>query len=97
MAGQYVDYNCVLPISKAMIILLAEYVVYFLIALYFDNVLANESGVRRRPWCGRRAPRRASQARSCVPPCCMTLTQWPLSSELETVRPASPMGRSLSV
>ena len=49
--GQYVDYNCVLPISRCMIILLVEAVVYFLIALYLDNVLANESGVRRRPWC----------------------------------------------
>ena len=51
VADQYRDYSCVLPISKAMLILLAEAVLYFLIALYLDNVLSNESGVRRRPWC----------------------------------------------
>lgn len=27
-----------------------QWLVYFLLAIYLDNVLANESGVRQRPW-----------------------------------------------
>lgn len=49
--NEYVDYRCVLSIQTCMIILLVEALVYFAIAIFLDNVLPNESGVRRPPWC----------------------------------------------
>ena len=57
VVGQYVDYQCVLPVSGCIGILAAEAALYFLLALYFDNVFANENGVRRRPWCAPMQPR----------------------------------------
>lgn len=48
--NEYVDYRCVLSIQTCMIILLVEALVYFAIAIFLDNVLPNESGVRRPPW-----------------------------------------------
>lgn len=46
----YKDYSCVLNINQVFNILLLEWIVYFILAVYFDNVFANENGVRRRPW-----------------------------------------------
>jgi ABC-type multidrug transport system ATPase subunit len=48
--GQYVDYDCVLPLGSLLWILFAEWLLYGVLAVYLDNVLANESGVRQRPW-----------------------------------------------
>ena len=49
--SKYTDYNCVLPVSRCLDILIAEAVVYFVAAIYFDNVFADTNGVRRKPWC----------------------------------------------
>ena len=49
--NQYVDYDCVLPVSRCLDILVAEAVIYFIAAIYFDNVFADQNGVRRTPWC----------------------------------------------
>ncbi len=49
--NKYTDYNCVLPVSRCLDILIAEALIYFVAAIYFDNVFADENGVRRKPWC----------------------------------------------
>ena len=48
---KYTDYDCVLPVSRCIDILVAEAFIYFVAAIYFDNVFADENGVRRKPWC----------------------------------------------
>ena len=44
----YRDYSCVLSAQQGLIFLAIEWIVYFFIAIYLDNLLPNESGVRRR-------------------------------------------------
>ena len=51
MPGQYHDYECVLSISSCMLILLGEAVGFLLLAVYFDNVLPDENGMRQPLWC----------------------------------------------
>ena len=46
----YWDFDCVLPIGTSMGILALEFIVYTLIGIYLDNVLANENGVKKKPW-----------------------------------------------
>lgn len=36
--------------DAAVSLLLLQWLLYFVLAVYLDNVLANESGVRQRPW-----------------------------------------------
>ena len=48
--SKYTDYNCVLPVSRCLDILIAEALVYFVAAIYFDNVFADTNGVRKKPW-----------------------------------------------
>ena len=48
--NQYVDYDCVLPVSRCLDFLIAEAVIYFVAAIYFDNVFADQIGVRQKPW-----------------------------------------------
>lgn len=43
----YRDYSCVLPARDALVYLTIEWLLYFCIAIYLDNILPNESGVRR--------------------------------------------------
>ena len=44
------NYSCVLSIGTIINIYALEYVLYFIVAVYLDNVLKNENGVARRPW-----------------------------------------------
>ena len=46
--GVYRDYSCVLTAQQVLVFLTIEWLVYFFIAIYLDNILANESGVRKR-------------------------------------------------
>jgi len=48
--GRYIDYDCVLPIGSTYVILVAQWIIYFILAIYLDNVLADENGVRRPLW-----------------------------------------------
>ena len=43
----YQDFECVLSVEQCLTYLAIEAVVYFLLAVYLDNVLPNEQGVRR--------------------------------------------------
>jgi len=47
---RYVNYSCVLSIGTIINIYALEYVLYFVVAVYLDNILKNENGVARRPW-----------------------------------------------
>ncbi|KAI7842323.1 hypothetical protein COHA_003963 [Chlorella ohadii] len=50
-AGVYQDWDCVFNITQVLWVLFFEFVVYFLIAVYLDHVLADENGVRKgTPW-----------------------------------------------
>ena len=42
----YRDYQCILSLNGIFWILLIEWVVYLLIAVYLDNILPNENGIR---------------------------------------------------
>ena len=46
----YWDFNCVFPIGNMLAILALEFIVYTILGVYLDNVLANENGVRKKPW-----------------------------------------------
>jgi hypothetical protein len=45
----YRDYQCVLPLNTALIILVAHWIVYLILAVYLDNILPNENGTRYPP------------------------------------------------
>uniref|UniRef100_A0A061SDE8 Abc transporter a family member 2-like n=2 Tax=Tetraselmis sp. GSL018 TaxID=582737 RepID=A0A061SDE8_9CHLO len=49
-ANRYIDNDCVMPIGTILEILAIEFFAYLLLALYLDNVLKNENGVRRPLW-----------------------------------------------
>lgn len=44
------DFECVFPVGNILTILFIEAIVYVLIAVYLNNVLADENGVRKKPW-----------------------------------------------
>lgn len=44
------DFDCVFPVGNILTILFIEAIVYVLIAVYLNNVLADENGVRKKPW-----------------------------------------------
>lgn len=48
--GVYQDFNCVLSVQTVLVFLTLEAIAYFFIALYLDNILANNHGVRKKPW-----------------------------------------------
>ena len=48
MPGLYHDYACVLSVHQVLSYLALEWAAYLALALYLDNVLPNESGVRRK-------------------------------------------------
>ena len=47
----YFDGDCVMSLGNVHLILLLQAVVYLILGLYLDNVIPNEKGVRRQPWC----------------------------------------------
>lgn len=49
--GQYRDSACVLPIGSCLLILLGEAIGFLLLAVYCDNVLPDENGMRQPLWC----------------------------------------------
>eukprot|EP01025_Chloroclados_australasicus_P050566 TRINITY_DN5830_c0_g3_i2.p1 TRINITY_DN5830_c0_g3~~TRINITY_DN5830_c0_g3_i2.p1 ORF type:complete len:1015 (-),score=90.81 TRINITY_DN5830_c0_g3_i2:310-3354(-) len=46
----YVDLTCVFSLGQIYLIFLAQWFVYFILAMYLDCVIPNENGVRRPPW-----------------------------------------------
>ncbi|PSC73682.1 ABC transporter A family member 2 [Micractinium conductrix] len=49
--GVYQNFECVMPLPTVFVILALEFVIYFLLAVFLDHVLADENGVRKgRPW-----------------------------------------------
>ena len=52
LPGQYHDNACVLPIGSCLLILFGEAIGFLLLAIYFDNVLPDENGMRQSLWCG---------------------------------------------
>jgi len=48
--GKYLDENCVMPVGKCLEALAGLAFGYFFLALYLDNILPNEDGMRRAPW-----------------------------------------------
>ncbi|KAL3145244.1 hypothetical protein ABBQ32_000989 [Trebouxia sp. C0010 RCD-2024] len=46
----YRDNQCVMSIGDCLLVLLALWIIFFVAAVYLDNVWPNEHGVRRRPW-----------------------------------------------
>lgn len=46
----YKDYSCVISIGDILEIWAVEVFVYFVFAIYLDNILKNENGLRRPPW-----------------------------------------------
>lgn len=46
----YKDYSCVISIGEILEIWAVEVFVYFVFAIYLDNILKNENGLRRPPW-----------------------------------------------
>ncbi|KFM23420.1 ABC transporter A family member 2 [Auxenochlorella protothecoides] len=48
--GVYQNFDCVLSIETIMIFLTLEALAYFVLAVYLDNILPNEQGVRQKPW-----------------------------------------------
>ncbi len=46
----YWRFNCTLSLSSILAILAVEFVAYVLIAVYLDNVIGTDAGVRKRPW-----------------------------------------------
>ena len=45
-AVAYQDFECTFSLSTCLLVLAAEYLIYFLIAVYLDNVLADKNGGR---------------------------------------------------
>ncbi|KAK9805624.1 hypothetical protein WJX72_008643 [[Myrmecia] bisecta] len=50
LANTYRDFQCVLSLGQAYGLLIGLTIVYTVLALFLDNVLPNENGVRRAPW-----------------------------------------------
>ncbi|GAB4824042.1 hypothetical protein N2152v2_011088 [Parachlorella kessleri] len=48
--GAYQDFDCVFPLNTCYWVLLLEFILYFFIAVYLDNVLPDKNGVRRKVW-----------------------------------------------
>ena len=48
--SQYWDFSCVFPLGNILAILAIEAGLYFLIAVYLNNVLPDENGVRKKMW-----------------------------------------------
>jgi len=48
--NNYYDFDCVWPLPRLYIILFFQMVLYFVLAVYLDNILADEDGVKRKPW-----------------------------------------------
>ncbi len=48
--NSYWDFSCVFPLGNILAILAIEAIVYFLIAIYLNNVLRDENGVRKKLW-----------------------------------------------
>lgn len=46
----YWDFSCVFPVGTILAILALEALVYFLLAIYLNNVLRDENGVRKKLW-----------------------------------------------
>ncbi len=44
---QYVSFNCVMPLSTVYGVLVILWIGFLVLAVYFDNVVKNEFGVRR--------------------------------------------------
>jgi ABC-type multidrug transport system ATPase subunit len=44
----YWDFSCVFPLGNILVILAVEAIVYFLLAIYLNNVLRDENGVRKK-------------------------------------------------
>ncbi len=44
---QYINTSCVMSLNQIYGVLIALWCGYFLIAIYFDNIMPNEFGVRR--------------------------------------------------
>lgn len=44
------DFSCVFPLGTILLVLAIEFIVYTAIAIYLDNVFANENGVKKKPW-----------------------------------------------
>lgn len=40
----YQDFDCVFPLTTCYVILLLQFIVYFLLAVYLDNVLKDKNG-----------------------------------------------------
>jgi hypothetical protein len=38
------NFNCIWPLSTAFVILIIQIVIYYLLAVYLDNVLPDENG-----------------------------------------------------
>lgn len=49
-ADNYYNFDCVWPLPRLFVILILQFLVYFILAVYLDNVLADEDGVKRPPW-----------------------------------------------
>jgi len=47
---EYWDFSCVFPVGTILGILALEALVYFLLAIYLNNVFRDENGVRKKPW-----------------------------------------------
>ena len=48
---QYRDTACVLPIGSCLLILFGEAIGFLLLAVYCDNVLPDDNGMRQSLWC----------------------------------------------
>lgn len=44
---QYVNFDCVVPLNSIYWVYVALWAGYLVLAIYFDNILPNENGVRR--------------------------------------------------
>eukprot|EP01026_Neomeris_dumetosa_P039658 TRINITY_DN3260_c0_g1_i6.p1 TRINITY_DN3260_c0_g1~~TRINITY_DN3260_c0_g1_i6.p1 ORF type:complete len:980 (-),score=135.90 TRINITY_DN3260_c0_g1_i6:302-3241(-) len=49
-ADEYVDMECVFSLGQIYLIFFGQWLVYFILTIYLDNVIPNENGVRRKPW-----------------------------------------------
>lgn len=47
---RYLKTSCVMPLGDILVIYAIEYFLYFLLAVYLDNILSNENGVSRPLW-----------------------------------------------
>ena len=49
---QYINFQCVMPLSLVYCVFVALWGGYLLLAIYIDNILPNEYGVSRCAWFG---------------------------------------------